>query len=83
MEYKNGYKNGYQTGYKRALDRRNKLEGMTQEYSYSKYVIAMIAIFISFIYIMLYINDNPFNISSYKDECLLKLSSTYSGENCV
>ena len=94
--YQQGYADGYRRcagnmhmrGGKKdeKMDEENQvIEGMTFfPMSYETAILFLIAIFLILIIILGYINQRPFGYATkYKDNCLLKLSTTYSGAECL
>ena len=88
------YKKGYVSGYRRA-DKRNDipefqsqgddifLETPYLSITYRTAVIILLLIFIIFVVLSHDLNYRPEYVSRYEDPCLLKISSTYSGADCI
>ena len=91
--YQEGYANGYRRGAKSDKPLNgDKIEHMYVQPMYVPYlpmtyytaVIALMALFLIFILVLSFVNERPIGyITKYRGDCLLKLSSTYSGIECV
>jgi len=88
------YQSKYVSGYRRDSTKSTKVEHMHNhnEHMYVPYtpvtyytgVISILALFLIFILFLGYINHRPIGyITKYNDNCLLKLTSTYSAIECL
>lgn len=88
--YQQGYADGFRRGaQKNGVERKEHMYGspMYVPYlpvTYYTGVILMLTMFLIFILLLGYINQRPIGyITKYKGDCLLKLSSIYSGIECL
>lgn len=89
--YQKGYVNGYKKARYSNLNSQNQYKTRENMFpvspympmSYNTAVVTLLAIFIIFVIVSYDLNYKPGYISKYQYPCLLKISSTYSGEDCI
>jgi hypothetical protein len=84
--YQRGYKNGYKKASNLNYTDKNNDNVLKKTYipvTYYTYIVTLVIIFIIFVILSYNSNYKTGYISQYKDPCLLKISSTYSGTDCI
>jgi hypothetical protein len=87
--YQQGYKNGYKKASNLNYNDQNKnndiilLKTPYISINYYTHVVTLLIIFIIFVILSYNSHYKTDYISQYKDPCLLKISSTYSGTDCI